>query len=148
MAGMKTSVTIERPVGEVFAFLLNPKESAPRMDPGGGGLVLMSPEGLPGPGTTFTFRQKVFGRMTETKTRLTRVDPDRRIEFEAEIGPMRPHGTLSFENLGGQTSVTFRGESNPPGPLKIFTPLMNRMGQRNWRERLSSAKRALESPDR
>lgn len=148
MAGMKTSVTIERPVREVFAFLLNPKESAPLMDPGGGGLVLMTPERPPGPGTTFIFRQRVFGRVTETKTHLTAVDPDRRIEFDAEIGPMRPHCSLSFEDLGGRTNVTFSGNSNPPGPLKIFTPLMNRMGKRNWSERLSSAKRVLEAPER
>lgn len=148
MAGMKTSVTIERPVGAVFAFLLNPKESAPRMDPAGRGQVLMTPEGEPGPGTTFIFRQQVFGRVAQTKTYLTAVDPDRRIEFDAEIGPMRPHCTLSFEDLGGRTSVTFSGNSNPPRALRILTPLMNRVGQRNWGERLSSAKRVLESPVR
>lgn len=106
----------------------------------------MTPERPPGPGTTFIFRQKVFGRMTETKSHLTVVDPDLRIEFDAEIGPMRPHCTLFFDDLGGRTNVTFSGDSNPPGPLKIFTPLMNRMGQRNWSKRLSSAKRVLESP--
>lgn len=148
MAGMKASVTIERSVGEVFAFLLNPKESAPRMDPGSEELVLMTPEGQPGPGTTFIFRQRVLGRVTETKTHLTAVDPDRSIEFDAEIGPMHPHCRLSFEDLGGRTSVTFRGNSNPPGPLKIFTPLMNRLGQRNWSKRLSSAKHVLECPAR
>ena len=145
MPGMTASIVVARPVEAVFAFLLNPKESAPRIDPGGGGLVLMSPEGTPGPGTTFVFRQRVLGRTTETKTHLTAVELNRRIEFDAEIGPMRPRCSLTFESVAEGTLVTFRGDSNPPGPLKVFTPAMDRMGQKKWTQRLSRAKDVLES---
>lgn len=145
MAGMETSVMIARSVDDVFRFLLNPKESAPKMDPGGGGLVLMTPDGPPGPGTTFVFRQQVFGRTTETKTHLTAVEPNRMIEFDAEIGPMRPRCSLTFESVGDSTRVTFRGDSNPRGPLKLLTPLMNRMGQKNWAQRLAKVKQVMES---
>jgi hypothetical protein len=144
MPGMTTSIVVARPVEEVFAFLLNPKESAPRIDPDGG-LVLMSPEGTPGPGTTFVFRQRVLGRTAETTTHLTAVEPSRRIEFDAKIGPMRPRCSLTFESVAEGTLVTFRGDSNPPGPLKVFTPAMDRMGQKNWTQRLSRVKDVLES---
>src|SRR5680860_820474 len=93
MAGMKTSVVIDCPVEEVFHFFLNPKESAPRMDPLGGGLVLMSPDGPPEPGTTFVFRQQVFGKTRETKrVRLFWRDVRQRPE-----GPRRRNG---FRGLG------------------------------------------------
>ena len=145
MSGMTTSIVIARPVEEAFEFLLNPRDSAPRMDPAGGGLVLMTQDGPPGPGTTFVFRQRVMGRSAETKTHLTAVDPNRRIEFDAEIGPMRPRCSLMFEPVAEGTLVTFRGDSNPPRPLKIFTPLMDRMGQKNWTQRLARMKEVLES---
>jgi uncharacterized protein YndB with AHSA1/START domain len=147
MAEMKTSVVIDCPVEKVFQFFLNPKENAPKMDPLGGGLVLMSPDGPPGPGTTFVFRQQIFGKTRETKTHLTAVEPNQRIKFDAEIGPMRPACSLSFEPLAGSTRVTFRGDSNPPGSLRFLTPLMNRMGQKNWTQRFAQAKAVLEAPD-
>jgi hypothetical protein len=147
MAEMKTSAVIQRPVEEIFQFFLNPKESAPKMDPHGGGFVLMSPDVPPGPGTTFVFRQRVLGKTRETKTHLTAVELNKRIDFDAEIGPMRPVCSLSFEPFGTGTRVMFRGDSNPAGGLRFLTPLMNRMGQKSWTKRLSQAKALLEAPD-
>jgi Polyketide cyclase / dehydrase and lipid transport len=146
MTEMKTSIVIDCPVEEVFHFFLNPQDSAPRMDPLGGGHVLMSPEGPPGPGTTFVFRQHVFGKTRETRTHLTAVEPNRQIDFDAEIGPMRPACSLTFEPHASRTRVTFRGASNPPGGLRFLTPLMNRMGQKNWTQRFAQAKAVLEGP--
>jgi hypothetical protein len=144
---MKTTALIDCPVETVFQFFLNPKESAPKIDPHGGGLVLMSPDGPPGPGTTFIFRQQVLGKTRETKTHLTAVELNQRIEFDAVIGPMRPACSLTFEPIASGTRVTFRGDSNPPGVMRILTPLMNRMGQKNWAQRLAHAKTFLESDD-
>jgi hypothetical protein len=132
---------------EVFQFFLNPEETAPQMDPLGGGLVLMSPDGPLGPGTTFVFRQHAFGKTRETRTHLTAVELNQRIKFDAQIGPMRPACSLSFEPIAGSTRVTFRGDSNPPGGLRFLTPLMNRMGPKNWTQRFAQAKALLEAPD-
>jgi hypothetical protein len=105
----------------------------------------MTPDGPPGPGTTFVFRQRVMGMTAETKTHLTAVEPNRRIEFDAEIGPMRPRCSLTFEPVAEGTLVTFRGDSNPPEPLKGFTSLRDRMGQKKWTQRLARMKEVLES---
>jgi len=67
---METSIFIARPVENVFQFLLNPDQSAPKMDPAGS-FVAKTPAGPPGPGTTFVFRQRNLGRMMETKTHYT-----------------------------------------------------------------------------
>ena len=115
------STTIARPVEEVFGFFLALDENAPKTDPSAGSVV-KSPEGRAGPGTTFRFRQQTLGKVRETTTRFTTVQPNRRIEFEAEIGPMRPRCDLTFEQTDGGTRVTFRGDSNPVGPLKWLNP--------------------------
>ena len=146
MAKMKSTVVIARPVEEVFSFLLAIDESASRTDPSVQvGSVIKTPAGPPGPGTTFRFHQHNLGKIRETVTRFTAVEPNRKIEFEAEIGPMRPKCDLMFEPSDGGTRVTFRGDSIPSGPLKWLSPLANRKGQQVWQERLGRIKTVLES---
>jgi uncharacterized protein YndB with AHSA1/START domain len=144
MAKMEATVTIARPVEEVFRFFLALDENAPKVDPSAGSVV-KSPEGPSGPGTTFRFRQQSLGKVRETTTRFTGVEPNRRIEFEAEIGPMRPQCDLTFEQTDGGTRVTFRGDSHPVGPLKWLNPVMNRKGQQVWGQRLARVKTVLEA---
>ena len=144
MVNMEATVTIARPVEEVFRFFLALDENAPKVDPSAGS-VMKSPDGPAGPGTTFRFRQQSLGRVRETTTRFTGVEPNQRIEFEAEIGPMRPQCDLTFEQTDGGTRVTFRGDSNPIGPLRWLNPVMNRKGQQVWGQRLARVKTVLEA---
>src|SRR5215211_5821731 len=143
MTKIQSTVTIARPVDEVFGFFLALDESAPKTDPGVESVV-KTPDGPPRAGTTFLFRQERGGKTRETTTRFTSVEPDRQIDFEAEIGPMRPRCTLAFEQTDGGTKVTFRGDSNPVGPLKLLTPVFNRKGQQVWDQRLARVKAVLE----
>jgi hypothetical protein len=144
MAKMETAVVIARPVAEVFGFFLDLDETAPKVDQSVGSVV-KTPDGPAGPGTTFRFSQQNLGKMRETTTRFTAVELNRKIEFEAEIGPMRPKCDLTFEQSNGGTRVTFRGDSNPLGPFKLLSPLFNRKGQQVWTQRLSRIKTVLES---
>ena len=144
MAEMEASVTIARPLNEVFACFLAVDEIAAKTDPGVSS-ISKTPDGPPGPGTTFHFRQETLGKVRETTTTYTAVDTDRRIDFNAVIGPMRPRCSLSFETTDGGTRVTFRGEANPVGAFKALSRLFNRKGQKVWQERLSRAREALEA---
>ena len=143
IAKMESTVTIARPVEEVFGFFLALDENAPKVDPSAGSVV-KSPEGPAGPGTTFRFRQQTLGKVRETTTRFTGVEPNKKIEFEAVIGPMRPKASLTFEQADRGTRVTFRGDSNPIGPLKLLNPVLNRKGQQVWGQRLARVKAVLE----
>ena len=144
MAKMESTVTIARPVEEVFRFFLALDENAPKVDPSAGS-VLKSPDRPAGPGTTFRFRQQTLGKVRETTTRFTGVEPNKKIEFEAVIGPMRPKASLTFEPADGGTRVTFRGDSNPVGPLRWLNPVFNRKGQQVWGQRLGRVKAVLEA---
>lgn len=144
MAKMASTVVIARPVEEVFTFFLNLDESAPRTD-ASVEYVLKTPDGPSRQGTTFRLRQRNLGKTRETTTRFTAVENNRRIEFEAEIGPLRPKCDLTFEPAGGGTRVTFGGDSNPVGLLKPLSPIFNRKGQQVWGQRLARIKAILEA---
>ena len=58
---------------------------------------------------------------------------------------MRPQCDLTIEQTGAGTSVTFRGDSMPHGPLKLLSPLANIKGQQVWGQRLEKIKTVLES---
>ena len=65
--------------------------------------------------------------------------------MEARFGPVAPRISLQFEPTETGTRVTFTGESHPVGPFKLVSPLMDRIGERNWVRRLNLIKMALES---
>ncbi len=145
MAGMKSVVTIARPVEEVFGFFLALDENAKRTDPSVESVV-KTPTGPTRAGTTFRVRQHSLGKQRETMTRFTYIERDHTIEFEARIGPMKPKGSLAFVPTEEGTRVTFAGDSRPTGPLKLLSPLMNRKGQQVWDARLARIKTVLEEP--
>jgi len=63
------------------------------------------------------------------------------------VGPITPTARLTFEQANGGTKVTFRGEPNPVGPLKVISPLISYQGQRMWDKRLAGLKSTLEAPE-
>jgi uncharacterized protein YndB with AHSA1/START domain len=144
VAKMESTVTIARPVEEVFRFFLAIDENAQKTDPGVES-VMKTPEGPTGPGTTFRLRQQTLGKIRETTTRFTAVEPNRKIGFEAEIGPMRPKGSLTFEQADARTRVTFRGDPNPVGPFKLLSRFFSRRGRKVWGQRLARTKNVLEA---
>ena len=144
---MESTVIIERPVEEVFGFVLD-LTNIPSTDPSVKSVEKTS-EGPIEAGSTFLMRQEAppLGKIREATVRYTAVEPNRNIEFEAMVGPITPTARLTFEQANGGTKVTFRGEPNPVGPLKILSPLISRQGQRMWDKRLAGLKSTLEAPE-
>src|SRR5829696_10081399 len=87
---MESTVIIERPVEEVFAFVVD-LTNVPSMDPSVQSVEKIS-EGPIDAGTTFRMRQKAppLGKVREASVRYTAVEPNRKIEFEAMVGPIAP----------------------------------------------------------
>jgi uncharacterized protein YndB with AHSA1/START domain len=139
-ARIESETTIARPVEDVFQFVLELDRHP--SDPGVESVV-KSPTGATGPGTTLRFTQ-ANGR--QTTMRFTAVEPSRRIGFDGKVGPLNPAGDFHFAQANGQTRLTVRVAPNPAGPLRLLSPLVNRIGQRVWDRRLARMKAALESP--
>ena len=99
----KHSVTISRPIGEVFAFVAD-GENARRWRPGvldvarqsGEGVGAIYRQGVKGPG----------GRRIAADYEVTAFEPDRRIAFRAIAGPVRPTGEYQFVPAGDGATVT------------------------------------------
>jgi len=144
MARMESVIEIRRPVEAVYGFFLDLERSIVRTDPTVESVVKTT-EGPLGAGTTFRLRQPMMGKVRESTMRVRAVDPNRRIDFEAWLGPVEPLFSLTFEPTASGTRVTFRGDSRPVGPFKLVSFLMDRKGQQNWDRRLGLMKAALES---
>jgi uncharacterized membrane protein len=93
MPSAQHSISIRRPVGEVFAFVAD-GENAMRWRPGvldvshqsGEGLGAIYRQGVRGPG----------GRRIAADYEITAFELDRRIAFRAIAGPVRPTGEYRF----------------------------------------------------
>jgi uncharacterized protein YndB with AHSA1/START domain len=143
MAKVESTVTIARSVEEVFRFFLDLDTNARKTDPDVES-IMKTPEGPTRPGTTFHFRQKALGKIRETTTTFTSIEPNRKIEMEARLGPLRPKGAITFHQTKLGTAVAVRLNPNPVGPLKLLSPVFARIGQRVWDKRLARLKDALE----
>jgi uncharacterized membrane protein len=147
MAKLESTVTIARPVDEVFRFFLDLDKNAPKTEPDLASVV-KTPDGPTRPGTTFRFRQKALGKMRETTTTFVSLELNRKIEIEATLGPLRPKGAIIFDQIPGGTTVVVRLKPNPVGPLKLLSPVFAQIGQKVWNTRLARLKAALESSPR
>ena len=142
-ARVESAVTIERPVEDVFAYVLDLEANGPAWCPDLESVEKTS-EGPVGAGTTFRQVQNVMGKRRDTSLRFTAVETNRKIEAAAELGPIAPRMSLIFETVGGKTRVAARGDANPKGPFKLLSPLIARQGRRMWEARLAGLKNALE----
>jgi uncharacterized membrane protein len=144
VAGMHAAVTIQRPVNEVYGFFLDLERTIPATDP-----TVDSVRRLPAESdaacATYIIRQPVFGKVREQRMLVIPVEANHRLDIHAAFGPVRPHLQFSFVEDGSSTRVEMRGDSQPIGPLALVTPLMDRIGQKNWERRLPLIKAALES---
>jgi uncharacterized membrane protein len=143
MVKMESTVTIARPVQEVFRFFLDLDRNARTTDPNVES-VTKTPEGPTRPGTTFLLRQRALGAMRETATTFVSIESNRKIEIDATLGPLRPRGAIDFDETNLGTTVTVRLNPNPIGPLKLLSPVFARIGERVWDKRLARLKDALE----
>ena len=107
-ARVESTVTIERPVEDVFAYVLDLEANGPAWCADLESVEKTS-EGPVGAGTTFRQVQNVMGKRRDTSLRFTAVDTNRKIEAAAELGPIAPRMNLVFETVDGKTRVATRG---------------------------------------
>src|SRR5947199_1901076 len=123
MAHAEESITINRPMDDVFNFVLdgmnNPRWRPAVMDiqqvpgkPAGVGAVYK--QGLKGPG----------GRRIDGDYEIVECRPNELIRFQVISGPARPTGTYRFEPEGDSTRVRFILHFEPKGLAKLMDPMI------------------------
>ena len=117
MPSAQHSVLINRPIGEVFAFVAD-GENAMRWRPGvldvsrqsGEGLGAIYRQGVRGPG----------GRRIAADYEVTAFEPDRRIAFRAIAGPVRPTGAYGFATDGEGTTLSLALDATLSGWKRLL----------------------------
>ena len=143
-SSVNSSVIIERPVEEVYSYVVdlasNGSEWAPDLES-----VEKVTDGPIGVGTRFQQVQHVMGKRRKTSLAFTAVEPNQRIEAAFKAGPMDVSMNAMFDKAGDGTRVTIDGTASGRGPLRLLSPVFARQGQKIWDARLASLKRVMEN---
>lgn len=139
---VERKIAIARPSAEVFSYIADI-----RNDPTWHTDVLevRSSTDAVGMGTVFNVKVKPSMGVSEGTMTVSRFEPGRLIEFHGRMGRMAPTVTNICEPDAEGTRVTRRVEMDPPGIMRVMSPLMSRMIGRSNEGFLANLKRLLES---
>lgn len=125
MPHAENTVTVDRPIGDVFAYLADGTNN-PRWRSG----VLSIERTSPTEEAGATYRQKLRGpggRPIDGDYRITTYQPPTLIEFQVTAGPARPTGRFTLTEAGpGHTTVTFTLDLTPTGLMRLMSPMITR----------------------
>jgi len=117
MPSAQKSVTINRPIDAVFAYVTDGMNGA-KWRPG-----VLDTEHVSGTGVGAVYRQGVKGpggRRVAADYEVTAFEPGKRMAFKAIAGPVRPTGEFRFEPADGGTRVTFSLDAELSGLKKLL----------------------------
>lgn len=138
------AVFVDRPVEKVFARLADLERS-----PGWSvdfGVIERSKltDGPTGVGTRFRAVDQLLDRRNEYEVEITAYEQNRYLAA-AWSEPIGGGWQARFEESDGGTNLTFVGEMEPTGVLKLLAPLMGLWGKRATRRDLDRFKRWVET---
>ncbi len=144
MIKTETSVTINRPIEEVFDFVTtienNPQWQSSTLE------AKRTSEGPIGVGTTSLVELKFLGRRIEAAMEITEYEPNKKVSFKTTSGPTPATGSNTFEALSeGETKVTFLLEADVGGFFKLAEPLVARASKRDSEANAATLKDILEA---
>jgi hypothetical protein len=142
---VERSIFIERPPADVFRHMADV-----RNDPSWHTDVLevQSSTDVVGVGTVFDVKVKPSMGVSGGTMTVSRLEPGRLIEFQGRMGKMAPTVTNICETDAQGSRVTRRVELEPPGVMRIMSPLIKRMIAKSDEGFLANLKRLLEGPSR
>jgi hypothetical protein len=143
MARFGSSVVVNRPSGEVFAFLADPLN-----DPHWSAACLEMRRVSGGPvnvGSTFQQVSRFMRRRFELTLEVTAYEPDRRFGMKVITGPLKFAGMRLLETVPDGTRVTFMGGGQSGGFFQIAEPLLALAARRQLTKDLIALKRVLET---
>ena len=125
MPSAEHTVTVGRPIDEVFAFVADGSNN-PRWRSG----VVEISRTSDDDGLGATYRQVLTGpggRRIDGDYRVTGYEPPRLLAFAVTAGPARPTGQFDLsEPEPGRTTVRFRLDLQPTGLMRLMSPMVGR----------------------
>jgi uncharacterized protein YndB with AHSA1/START domain len=142
MIDFTVETQIDRPVGEVFAYAVDPEKlpswqtntvSARREDDGPYGVGSRLREVHRAPG----------GKELESIVEVVEFEPDRVFALEVREGtPVHAH--MAFDPSGDGTRMRFRAHGRLTGATRLIEPLVGRMLRKQFTEQVATLKAVLE----
>src|SRR6266581_5795759 len=126
---VERQISIARPSDEVFSYIADV-----RNDPSWHTDVMevRSSTDVVGMGTVFEVKVKPSMGVSEGTMTVSRFEPGKLIEFRGQMGRMAPTVTNMCEPDAQGTLVTRRVEINPPGIMRVMSPLIaSKIGKSN-----------------
>jgi uncharacterized protein YndB with AHSA1/START domain len=138
----ENTVTIDRAVKDVFAFLAN-FENVPRWNYA---IVetRQTSDGAVGVGTNYRQVRSVPSRSEET-FEVTEFEPNRRLAIRGGFGPLEGTMVYELDAEDGSTRVTNSAQLEGRGLAKLAAPLASRRIAEAVSQNLNTLKRLLES---
>ena len=133
MIRIQASVTVNRPLEEVFRFMTNHQNALQWQS---GLLEARVTNDVVGVGKTWVDVVQVLGRRIEIASELTEFEPLRVVGFKSTSGPIPLEGRYAFEPDGAGTKVTFTMQGETGGFFKLAEPIVTRSTQRQWETNL------------
>ena len=143
MIDVTVSTTINRPVGEVFAFVAE-MENEPQWHTD----ILEAErltDGEVGKGTNYRVQLRPQPMSpSEATVEIVEFEADRRIVSQADMGNMKPTMTYVFEEAEGGTQVTRRIQIGTSGMMTLMSPMIKMMVRRRNVGFVDNLKQVLE----
>ena len=143
MIKFEFTVVVNRPVEEVFPYLINP-DNLPEWQ----SMVLEARQDTPGAmgqGTRVTDVRKFLGRRFETTSEVTAFEPNKRVDFKAVSGPIPFQISHTLETVDGSTRIKVVAQGEPGGFFKLAEPLVGTQAERQFKNDYSTLKDLLEA---
>jgi uncharacterized protein YndB with AHSA1/START domain len=139
------TVTIQRPVQEVFAYMSNAEHDA-EWRTNVKEIKRLSEGDESGVGTVYHQVVKgPFGRGLDADLRYTAYEPNRRLAFETISGGVRPSAVIEFSPVADNaTEVRIRMTWEPQGGMRLAAPLVGGMLRRGLNASYANLVRHME----
>jgi uncharacterized protein YndB with AHSA1/START domain len=121
MPTVERTITVERPVEKVWAYLTD-FCTTEQWDPPTVSTVRTSGDG--GVGTTYHNVSSMLGREVEVDYEVVRFEPYDVFELSGEGNGVSLRDTITFESGLETTTVTYRAEFSPHGAAKLANPVI------------------------
>ena len=144
MAKIEAGVTVNRPITEVFQYVVD-GEKVPEWRKSCVEIKRLSPDPL-GPGTKEIYKLKTMGRTYEVMMEVTEYEPGRKYSWKATSGsPFPMEGAFTFAAVEGRTTVAEITEIKLGGLLGLLQPVIVWMFRREVRTDFSRLKNILDA---
>ena len=141
MIKVESSVVINKPLAEVFAFATNSDNSTKWQ----GGVEEVIAEGPPNVvGSKYTEVRKFMGQEMKSTMELTAFEPNAKWASKVIKGPILFEVTATYEAAGSATRMTMKVEGEPKGFFKIAEGMVASQLEKSLAEDGQRLKKLLE----